>query len=46
MSNRTAMTFFLGIVLTLGLVLFFVEGSGIFLAQKFMDLLQVIAFWR
>ena len=46
MSNRAALYIFVIIALLLILVLTFVEGSGVFLARKFIDLIHWITFWR
>ena len=46
MSNRAALVVFLLIVLVLGVVLATVEGSGVFLARKFADVVHWVAFWR
>ena len=46
MSNRAALLVFLGIIFVLAAVLTQIEGSGVFLARKFADLLHLVAFWR
>ena len=46
MSNRTAFTIFALILMTLGILFWTVDGAALFLARKFTDLVQWVAFWR
>ena len=46
MSNRAAWFVFVLILASLVLVFAFVDGAPIFLARKFADLVNWLAFWR
>ena len=46
MSNRTALILFLAIVASFGLLFATVDGAALFLARRFSDLINWVAFWR
>ena len=46
MTNRTAFLIFLALVAVFAILAFAVEDAPLFLARKFADLLEWVAFWR
>lgn len=46
MSNRVALIIFLTLVVLFGGLFYAVEDAPLFLARKFADLIEWVAFWR
>lgn len=46
MSNRIALILFLTLVVLFGGLFYIVEDAPLFLARKFADLIEWLAFWR